>query len=369
MNLHLRSLGALSHRSNHFSHPVRCKMSVVRTCAPRAVRPYLSTRYQYLRRAESTASQPTAIPTPAPPQPSFIKRNRSPIAWSSLALALGLMGGTLLTHTLAPPPMPEAGTHEDGILVTDLRKRIDEEFKVKVLRGKCLGVTKQLKGAEGGWVEIMPPPAEQMESSSRNGLVHQMQGAKGMGVERLFWDRSEHMLVAVIWFGGSLSGWPGVTHGGAIATALSDKLALAAALAEGNSDNFSAAAIPQRLPGTGNHAKMFAPATKLDEPAQLSLSYVKPTYANDFYVIRVQPSLPLDQDPAHVVPSEPKGGHEFEATLETMDAKTCVKAKATFAPSGTLQRAEEKVVEVAKTSYSDFKEWMWPSRQRSSQMT
>lgn len=341
--------------------------SVTRILRPRVLRPHLSTRYACLRRAESTAANAGPPPTA---EPSFLQRNRSPIAWGSFALALGLMGGTLVLHTVAPPPLPEAGTHEDGVLIADLNKRVDQEFKVKVLRGKCLGVAKALKGAEGGWVEIVPPPAadEAQGPSVGEGLVHHMQGAKGLGVERVFWDRGEHKLVAVVWFGGALSGWPGVTHGGAIATALSDKLALAASLAERSNRDVSAAAVPQRLPGTGNHAKMFAPATRPDEPAQLSLSYVKPTMANNFYVIRVQPSLELDQEPDRVVPPEPQGGHEYEATLETLDVRVCVKAKANFAASDALARAEDNVVAAAKTSYHEFKDWLWPSRQRSLQV-
>ncbi|RMY61003.1 hypothetical protein D0865_01227 [Hortaea werneckii] len=343
-------------------------MNVTRTLRPRLLRPHLSSRYQHLRRSESTAAGQTTTSSAPPPQPSFLKRFRSPILWSSLALALGFTGGSLVSHTLAPPPMPEPGTHEDGVLMADLNKQIDEDFKVKVLRGKCLGVAKQLKGAEGGWVEIVPPPPEDTRLRG-DGLVEKMQGAKGLGVERLFWDRGEHKLVAVIWFGGSLCGWPGVTHGGAIATALSDKLALAASLAENrNSQATSAAAIPQRMPGTGNHAKMFSPSDKPDEPAQLSLSYVKPTLANGFYVIRVQPSMDLEQDPAKIVPTEPPGGHEYEATLETLDARICVKAKARFEASNVLQRTGEQVQEAAKSTYSEFREWMWPSRQQNSQI-
>jgi len=294
------------------------------------------------------------------------------------------MAGTLVTHTIAPPPLPEAGTHEDGILLADLNRQIDAEFKVKVMRGKCLGVAKMLKGVEGGWVEIVPTPTPKStgeregvvsEDGKGKELVQQLQGMKGLGVERIFWDRGEHMLVAVVWFGASLSGWPGVTHGGAIATALTEKLALAASLAEGKTtSNATAAAIPQRLPGTGNHAKMPLPVTKPTEPAQLSLSYVKPTLANNFYVIRVQPALysdddQLGHDPEHIVPAEPRGGHEYEATLETLDARICVKAKASFEASSALQRAEERVVEGARGGYEHFREWMWPSRQRDSQVS
>jgi hypothetical protein len=263
--------------------------------------------------------------------------------------------------------MPEPGSHEDGVLMADLNRRIDEEFKVKVLRGKCLGVSKQLRGVEGGWVEIIPRPTEagSPEAGEKKGLLNSLEGAKGLGVERLFWDRGEQMLVAVVWFGGSLSGWPGVTHGGVIATELAEKFALAESLTS-TPAAVSAAAIPQRLPGTGNHAQMAFPADLLDEPAQLSLSYVKPTYANGFYVVRVSPSAPIEEDPKHIVPSEPMGGHEYEATIETMDARICVKAKAKFSPSTNLQRAEAHVKDTASASYEGFKEWMWPSRQKAS---
>ncbi|KAK0304114.1 hypothetical protein LTR82_017328 [Friedmanniomyces endolithicus] len=264
--------------------------------------------------------------------------------------------------------MPEPGTHEDGILIADLNQRIDSDFKVKVLRGKCLGVAKQLKGSSseaGGWAEIVPRPAnEETSSRSDDELLGHMQGARGLGVERLFWDRSEKRLVAIIWFGGALSGWPGVTHGGAIATVLAEKAGLAAALTDGNKSTATDAAVPQRLPGTGSHAKMFAPVERHGEPAQLSLSYVKPTHANNFYVIRVSPSLDLDQETEHVTPPEPRGGHEYEATLETLDAKICVKAKIKFAPSSALHRVEDEVMNAAKTSYADFRHWLWPSRQQ-----
>lgn len=262
--------------------------------------------------------------------------------------------------------MPDYGSHGDNVLMADLNKRIDDEFKVKVLRGKCLGVTKQLRGAEGGWVEVVPRPAEETSrEDGKKGLITSLQGAKGLGVERLFWDRGEHKLIAIVWFGGALSGWPGVTHGGVIATQLAEKFALAESLAE-TPASVAAAAIPQRLPGTGDHAKMPLPVDPLDEPAQLSLSYVKPTYANGFYVIRVSPSEPLDEDPKHIVPSEPIGGHEYEATIETLDARICVKSKAKFHPSTRTQRAETQVKDAATASYETFKEWMWPSRQKSS---
>lgn len=344
-------------------------MNATRVLQPRASRPQLSLRYQVLRRNESTAAnaaQSTASQSTPPTPKGFLRRHHR-IRWMAAAALGGGAVGSFVFHSIAPPMMPEPGTHEDGVLMADLNRRIEDDFKVKVLRGKCLGVTKQLRGVQAGWVEVVPRPATEgsTEAGEKKGLMASLQGAKGLGVERVFWDRGEHTMVAVVYFGGSLSGWPGVTHGGVIATQLAEKFALAESLASTPASVYSAA-IPQRLPGTGNHAKMPLPAEPLDEPAQLSLSYVKPTYANGFYVVRVSPSALIEEDPKHIVPSEPLGGHEYEATIETLDARICVKAKAKFAPSNKMHRAEAQVKETASASYETFKEWMWPSRQRSS---
>ena len=281
-----------------------------------------------------------------------------------------MAGGQYVVHTIAPPALPEIGTREDSVLLADLNQQIDENFKVKVLRGKCLGMAKQLRGEGGGWVEVIVPPAADLteKQESSGGLVSQLKGAKGFGVERLFWDRSGGQLVAVMWFGGALCGWPGVTHGGAVATALAEKLSMAAALANASSSNVLAGATPQRLPGTGNHAKMLVPSVVPAEPAQITLTYKKPTYANNFYVLRVVPALPTEGTPGDMAQADPYGGAEYEATLETLDAQICAKARARFAPSTVIQRKGKEMELAAKQSYTTFREWMWPSRQQQSQI-
>lgn len=336
-------------------------MSVMRIARPRVLRPHLSLRYQRLRRHESTT------PSPRPTTQSFFRRNLSSIVWSTLALGLGFGATSLALTFVNPPPLPQQGTHADNLLMADLNKRIDEEFRVKVLRGKCLGVTKQLKGEQGGWVEIVPSVSAGHERSGmlpfHDRLVDALQGAKGLGVERLFWDRGDKKLVAVVWFGGALSGWPGVTHGGLLATAMTEKIALAASLADGGDSNVNAAVAPQRLPGTGNHATMRAPTAVPQEPAQLSIDYLKPTYANKFHIVRVQPAWATDDNVRLEIPR-----HEYVATIETTDGKICVRAAAKFEPRTEMERVEEKVKEKIGWSYQEFKEWMWPSRQQQSQM-
>jgi hypothetical protein len=334
-------------------------MASPRVLNPRLLRPNLSSRYQWLqRRAESNAARQARQPPP-----SFLRRNRVTIALGVLSLAVGTVGGQFVVHTLSPPPLPEAGSREDGILLADLNRQIDENFRVKVLRGKCLGVAKQLKGEEGGWFEVIPLPLEINEKTkSKDNLIAGMQGAGGLGVERIFWDKREQKLVAVVWFGGSLCGWPGVTHGGALATEMAEKLSLTAALADNGGGE-----VLERIPGTGNHAKMLAPAKVPDEPAQLSIGYLKPSYANQFYVIRVAPAIPENKD--SVLTPEPYGGADYEAIMETLDGKPCVKARAKFKPSTAMQRTQGKAANSATSSYENFKEWMWPSRQKNSQLS
>nr|POF05933.1 putative mitochondrial membrane protein fmp10 [Quercus suber] len=337
------------------------KMSAIRSVRPRVCRPNLSPRYQCLRRNESSSSLPAVSPAAnasvRPASRTFTQRNRWPIAFSTLALIFGLGAGNFVANYIAPPLMPKAGSHGDGVLMADLNRRLDEEFKVKVLRGKCLGVAKQLRGEEGGWVEILPS----VERSTA-GMIGNLQGAKGLGAERVFWDRGNKTLVAVIWYGSSVSGWPGVTHGGLIATTMSDKLALAAALCRrGGEDEISSAAIPQRMPGTGNHAKMFAPSVVPVEPMELNIAYKKPTYANNFYTIRVQPHYPTNEDGI-----SSRSNQHFEATLEQMDAKVNVIAIGTFGPGSKAEAMERQLVGGAKQSYAEFKQWLWPSRQKAS---
>jgi hypothetical protein len=137
-------------------------MSVVRALPSRAIRPQLSLRYQILRRSESTTAneaQSKSTGSTSPPK-GFFRRHRR-IAWISTATLGGGLLGSFIFHSIAPPEMPAPGSREDKILMADLTKRIDDEFKVKVLRGKCLGVTKQLRGIEGGWVEVVPRPVEE----------------------------------------------------------------------------------------------------------------------------------------------------------------------------------------------------------------
>ncbi|KXT06163.1 hypothetical protein AC578_1376 [Pseudocercospora eumusae] len=344
-------------------------MSILRPLVLRSLRPIPRLIYRGLRRSESTAAQPTVRVTVSKTSPNATPRSRIRYLWLSAPLLAGLLAGGALANFFSPASrMPQAGTDQDCALMADLNQRIEEEFRVKVLRGKCLAVPKMLRGEEGGWVEIMPAVSAGPDRSEmlpfHDRLTDALQGAKGLGVERQFWDRGDKKLVAIVWLGGALSGWPGVTHGGLLATLLNEKIALAASLdRHGMDKNFNAAVKPQRLPGAGNHATIPAPTAVPQEPAQLSVDYVKPTYADNFHVVRVQPAWATEDNVRFGITN-----HEYFATLETMDGKVCVKATAKFDPRSKLERVEETVKETVGWTYKDFKNWMWPSRQEQSQI-
>jgi hypothetical protein len=67
--------------------------------------------------------------------------------------------------------------------------------------------------------------AKHEETSGRKGILGAMSGTRGLGVQRAFWNPETKELVAVVWIGGGLAGWPGVAHGGAIATIFEEAMA------------------------------------------------------------------------------------------------------------------------------------------------
>lgn len=236
--------------------------------------------------------------------------------------------GTIVSHTIAPPPHPLPGTHEDGILIHDLNARIDSEFKVKVLRGKCTAVAASLRGDEGAWKELDPKTLD-------GSLVGEaLSGARALGVQRVFWNAKEHELVAVVWFGGAMSGWPGVTHGGGIATVLADKSVLAARLAKG-----IAPAQDSSLAGS--------------DPTRLDLTYKKPTYANAFYVVRAVPRYGAFETSGSI------DDIEVDTQLETLDGTICVQLKSVV-PVADVQ---DSAIKSSIKSLTPAKSWLgWTSR-------
>jgi hypothetical protein len=158
--------------------------------------------------------------------------------YATLFLSLGLGTGYVGSAIVRPPPFPDVGSEADIKHLSKLAADIDKLPIVKSLRGNATKHTKADAMPEGdaisvktgdetvsgggedeAWIEI---PVEYEES---NTLVNDsMSGTRGLGVQRAFWSPVRKELVTIIWFGGGLSGWPGITHGGAIATVFTEAM-------------------------------------------------------------------------------------------------------------------------------------------------
>jgi hypothetical protein len=140
-----------------------------------------------------------------------------------------------------PPPFPVVGSEADEKQLSKLAADVDALPIVRDLRGIAMKQGKEKSDdamrqgdailskageelAYGGsedeaWIELP------VSYETSNTLVsNSMSGTRGLGVQRAFWSPVRKELVMVIWFGGGLSGWPGITHGGAIATMFAEAM-------------------------------------------------------------------------------------------------------------------------------------------------
>lgn len=132
------------------------------------------------------------------------------------------------------------------------------------------------------------------EDRARRLTTGPLAGARAVGAfQRIFFNQDTGECVCVIWFGGAVSGWPGVTHGGLVAIIMDEQL--------------GRCAIRQFPSQTG-------------VTANLDITYLKPTVTNSFYVIRSFPSKEGLTDTKAWV----------HGRLETLEGKVCVEAKGLF---------------------------------------
>lgn len=146
-------------------------------------------------------------------------------------LSLGL-GAGLFVRTFAnarfDPPIP--GSEEDAVALEALGDQMEELKVVKALRGQGYQVNRKsiFQGTgnqTGGWVEL--DTQQDINKGITRTLTEQaVAGIQGLGVQRAFWNSQTRELVGVIWIGPRLSGWPGLAHGGAIATVFEDAMSM-----------------------------------------------------------------------------------------------------------------------------------------------
>ncbi|KAL1792946.1 hypothetical protein ACET3X_009453 [Alternaria dauci] len=303
-------------------------------------RTFFNTSYLTLRQHFFSTSYHAHHALPLPLQ----SRIRWSYLWYASVLALGITTGLGARHFAAPLGLPEPGSREDEIILDSLRRDIDALEIVQHLRSQSYnlhtdtalrsgpGLTSSPPGssrkisAYKGWLELDLDFGR--ENGGREGILGVMSGTRGLGVQRAFWNAETREMVAVVWIGGGLAGWPGVAHGGAVATVMEEVMARMVRGPEGVVE-------------------------PVHRPDSLSVTYAKPTYSLDFYILRAsfsKPDLPQSEPPPEPE-TEPtkswlgwlspqkdltkktgasRSKQEIVATLESVGGDLCVKAKGIF---------------------------------------
>ncbi|KAF1851746.1 uncharacterized protein K460DRAFT_362494 [Cucurbitaria berberidis CBS 394.84] len=286
----------------------------------------------------------------SPPNPILQSGIRWSYLWYASILALGITTGLGARHFAAPLGLPIPGSREDKLILDSLNQDIDDLEVVKSLRSQSYNLQSDTalrsgpglaKGGGGGggrkisaykdWLELDIDLGK--DGDGKGGVLEAMSGTRGLGVQRAFWNAETKEMVAVVWLGAGLSGWPGVAHGGAIATVFEEVMSRMVRGPEGALE-------------------------AMHRPTSLSVTYAKPTYSLDFYVLRAKfskPDLPQTEPPPEpeaepttswlswlsprkdMTKREEPGMetvNEIVGTLESMRGDLCVKAKGTFGLRG-----------------------------------
>ena len=146
---------------------------------------------------------------------------------------VGLVTGQIFRYAYVPPAAPNPESPEDIVVLKQKEKDVDRLPVVQ--RFKEGAEWKELEtyvGVGKNVFEHTDNPSGTFENEESNGWKYEsrtitrmaMSGSRGLGVQRAFWNEERGELVTIVWFGQGLSGWPGVTHGGAIATVLEEGL-------------------------------------------------------------------------------------------------------------------------------------------------
>ncbi|KAH8730465.1 hypothetical protein GQ44DRAFT_700363 [Phaeosphaeriaceae sp. PMI808] len=260
--------------------------------------------------------------------------------WYAGILTLGITTGLGARQFAAPIGLPALGSPDDKRILQSLGQDIDKLDIVQSLRKQSFnlhsdtpitGIGGRGKFKVKGWVEVDIDFAKNEGAEGSRSILDAMSGTRGLGVQRAFWNAETREMVVVLWLGGGLAGWPGVVHGGAIATIFEETMA-------------------RMVKGPVGAIE------PIHRPTSLSITYAKPTYSLDFYILRAsfsQPDLPQTEPPSAPA-SQPtrnwlgwlsptkdmakkaESNHSTEiiGTLENMKGGLCVKVKGVFVVPG-----------------------------------
>lgn len=232
------------------------------------------------------ASDPQTTPKPRP------KRRRRGYVYAAVFLLVGTSIGSLFRLSVSPPPLPEPGTKEDGYILESIYEDAQKLPLVQAL------------SADPAW-ESWHAYSDRREGQRPPSITSgPMSGCRGLAYQRIFHNAATGEMVSVVYFGGALSGFPGVVHGGSLATILDESMGRCAIYR-----------FPARIGVTAN----------------LDLTYKKPTLTNAFYVVRTRPVLSEDDE---VIGRDGTKKSDrklwIHGTIETLEGKICVDSKSLF---------------------------------------
>ena len=214
--------------------------------------------------ATSTQPHPQSQNSSAPaksPKVQSSRRSFRPLIYGATFLFLGLTAGQYIRYVTVPPPLPLPNSPEDLVLLHHLEDAAEK-----------LPIIQELRSHPHEWSEESAYGDLPQVARSHSLTTEAMSGSRGLAVQNVFYNSDEQRIIGIVFFGGALAGWPGVTHGGTIAIILQEYLEKVATMSCKTRLN-SATKLP---PGAGGSLE------------SMKLKYLRPTLANRFFVIRAE---------------------------------------------------------------------------------
>ncbi|KAK0656294.1 HotDog domain-containing protein [Cercophora newfieldiana] len=232
--------------------PPRCLRRAFSTSPTRRQDPKEQTPQQPPPQQPEPVSSPP--PPPASPEPPRARKTprftASRLLSAAAFLLFGTLAGSSLRLLIQPPSPPEPGTEDD-------------RYTIEVLHSQAakIPLVQQLS-ADPAWDSWDAYNTLTPEHRAQHIMAGTLSGSRGVGgYQRVFYNAATGEFVSVVYFGAAITGWPGVVHGGALATLLDESCGRAAFWQWGGKSGVT---------------------------ATLKLEYKKATLANGFYVLRVR---------------------------------------------------------------------------------
>ncbi|KAK3903701.1 HotDog domain-containing protein [Staphylotrichum tortipilum] len=250
---------------------------------PAAADPALPTSTTTVTTTTDTITATTAEPTPEPTPKK--KRRTGRILFALTFTLLGYFAGSSFRLLLSPPTPPVPGSEEDAYTIRALHEQAAALPIVQSLTAAAAAEPDRFESWDA-YDSLTPERRKQHITAGA------LAGSRGVGgFQRVWWDKLAGEVVSVVYFGSAATGWPGVVHGGCLATILDESCGRAAFKEWGGKGGMTAC---------------------------LGLEYKRMTLANGFYVVRVRAR------PEEELPEEERGKRSYKCWVDARieDANT-----------------------------------------------